>query len=159
MRRRTVLLGLGGLLVARTGQAHPYHVASAEARLRDGKLEVALEVSPRDLEEALGRLAGKDVDIDHEDAVPLVRKYLRERFIVRGPDGPVALAWVGSEIELESAWLYFEYETPGAARDYSLYCGVFFDIAPAQVNRVLVRRGKTKRTLRFRSGDPARPLA
>ncbi|MEM9457444.1 MAG: DUF6702 family protein [Myxococcota bacterium] len=152
--RRTVLGGVAGLLVARTGWAHPYHVSTAEVRLRGGKLEVTLEVSPEDLQEALRRLTGKDIDIDGGDAIsPLIRAYLQKHFTLRGPNGPIPMVWVGSEIELEAAWLYFEYEIPGSPLHYMLYSGVFFDIAPAQVNRVLVRQGKKTRTLRFRPGD------
>lgn len=161
IRRRTVLGGMVGLLAAataRTAGAHPYHVSSAEAQLRDGTLQVALKVTPEDLQEALRRLFGKDVDID-DDVVPLVRAYLRTHFVVRGPKGAVPMAWVGAEIELQTAWLYFEYETPGSARDYTLYSGVFFEIAPAQVNRVVVRRGETTQTLRFVPGSKPRRLA
>ncbi|MEM7154060.1 MAG: DUF6702 family protein [Myxococcota bacterium] len=155
--RRALLAGLAGALVARSAGAHPYHVSTAEAWVRDGRLEVALKVSPEDLQEALRRAAGKKVDIDG-DISALIRAYLRKHFTVRGPDGLVPMKWVGSEVEVETAWLYFEYETPGSAKGYALYSGVFFDIAPAQVNRVLVHHGTASRTLRFRPGDRPRRL-
>ncbi|MEM6989534.1 MAG: DUF6702 family protein [Myxococcota bacterium] len=157
MRRRTVLAGAAGLFVAPTARAHPYHVSTTVAQLRAGNLEVTLQAAPEDLQEALTRLAGKDVDIDG-DVESLIRTYVRRHFKVRGPEGPVALSWVGSEVELEVARLYFEFATPGSPHSYTLFNGAFFDIAPAQVNRVTIRRGETVRTLRFRSGDSPKRL-
>lgn len=155
--RRAILGGLAAAFVARPSSAHPYHVTSAEAWVRDGKLEVALQVSPEDLQEALRRSTGKKVDIDGDIAAP-IQAYLRKHFTVRGPDGVVPMTWVGSQVELEAAWLYFEFEMTGSPKDHTIFSGVFFDIAPAQVNRVLVRRGTSTRTLRFRPGDRARRL-
>lgn len=157
-----MLLGAFTLSIAATTRnawAHPYHMSTAKADLRKGRLEVTLEVTPEDLQEALRRASGRDVNIDKDDDIDaLAHAYARKRFVVNGPKGKVEMTWVGCEVEETVARLYFEFAVPGNADRYTLRNAVFFEIAPAQVNRVIVRRGDHRHTLAFRATDRAAPL-
>lgn len=158
-RRSFVALGLGLGLLPRATWAHPVHSSSAVADIRGRRLEVTLSVTPEDLQEALRRRTKRRLDIDRDPKVEALSKaYARERFVLRGPEGAVPMTWVGIEVEAEVARLYFEFALPKSLQGVRLHDAVFFEIAPAQINRVLVRRGDTSRTLRFRATDPARDL-
>ena len=160
MNRRHVLLG--GLVLATVPSvafAHPYHTSSAVADLRRRRLEITLTVTPEDLQEALRRQSKRVLDIDSDPNVDaLAEAYVKARFKVEGEDGPLSPSWVGSEIEDDAARLYFEFRLPKDPSTIKIRSAVFFELAPAQINRVLVRRGKDVRTLRFRADDPAKPL-
>jgi hypothetical protein len=160
MKRRHLLLGgLSLTLVPSAAFAHPYHTSSTVADVRGRKVEVTLTVTPEDLEEALRRQTSRVLDIDTDAKVdPLAEAYVKARFNVEGDEGPIDLSWVGSEIEDDAARLYFEFRLPKDASAVTIRNAVFFELAPAQINRVLVRRGKKTRTLRFRADDPPKPL-
>ena len=160
MRRRRVLLAALALgLVPAVVRAHPYHTTSALAEVRRRTVEVTLTVTPEDLQEALRRHAGRTLDIDTDPEIDaLAQAYVASRFVVRTPSGPVSLQWVGSEIEADTARLYFEFPLPKDPTTLTLRNAVFFELTPAQLNRVLVRRGKSTRTLRFRAEDGPKAL-
>lgn len=160
MKRRHLLLG--GLTLATVPSvafAHPYHTSSAIADVRRRRLEVTLTVTPEDLQEALRRQAKRVLDIDTDPKVDaLAEAYVKARFEVDGKDGPLTATWVGSEIEDDVARLYFEFRLPKDPSAIKIRSAVFFELAPAQINRVLVRQGEDTRTLRFRADDPPKPL-
>ncbi len=160
MTRRTLLLGaLLAASVPTPAAAHPYHASSALVHIRGRRVEVTLSVTPEDLQEALRRRAKRQLDIDTDAQVDaLARAYVLERFVLRGPDGRIDGAWIGTEIEPDGAHLHFEFTLPKSSKGVTLHDTIFFDIAPAQVNRVQLRRGKVSRTLRFRATDPPRVL-
>jgi len=160
MRRRGFLSGALALgLLPSVARAHPYHTTSAVADVRRRTLEVTLTVTPEDLQEALRRHAGRALDIDTDPNVDaLAQAYVASRFVVRTPGGQVRPKWIGSEIEADTARLYFEFPLPKDLGTVTLRNAVFFELAPAQINRVLVQHGKSKRTLRFRSEDGPRAL-
>ena len=93
---------------------HPFHVSFSEAdyNFESGRLEVALRVHPADLEEVLRRRSGRRVDLDSEGEEVLDRllsAYAAERFLVASAGGGRGkLEWVGHEVDLNHAWLYFE---------------------------------------------------
>ena len=160
MKRRAMLLGTVALVAMPSiVRAHPVHASATTIDVRGNKAEVTLKVTPEDLQEALRRRAKRPLDVDTDpDVDTLARAYVDERFVLSGPDGPLPMTWVGCEVEAESAHLYFEFELPSDLHTVKVRNAVFFEVAPAQINRVQVRRGKATRTLRFRATDPARPL-
>lgn len=164
MTRRVLLGALVSIGIAgwsSRGAAHPQHDSIARAHLRPGRLEVALRVVPDDLEEALRVANQRRVDLDHTPNVDaLIAEYLRERFSVRRSGAsPCTLRWVGKEVEVAHAWLYFEIVIPDGPTDHVLSNTLFFEIAPTQVNTVrLNAHGKT-RTLVFTRQRARYPLA
>ena len=103
--------------------AHPFHVSLAEVEFNaeSGKLEVALRVYPLDLEKALTLHAARRISIDDEPEVDaLIAAYLKDRFRVTGADGkPASIEWVGRELSVKDAWLYFEMPLSGGIHDAS----------------------------------------
>lgn len=167
MTRRALLLGaiLGAItfgVPTPRARAHPHHDSVARADVRSGHLEVALRVAPEDLEEALSRIAGTRIHLERTPGVDgKIIRYLRAHFVLRSREGTRRrLTWVGKEVGIEEAWLYFEVALPrsGGTADHRLENSLFFEIAPTQVNRVLVRDGDRTRELLFSRDGRVHPL-
>lgn len=137
--------GLCALLVllgALSARAHEFHVSTAEVEYnpQSQHLEVALEVLPDDLEDALSRHQHRLVSLDATEGVDqLILDYLRQGFRVVDARGHAcSLLWVGKEVSFEAAWLYFEVPVdPDVA--WRLEDRVLFDLTPEQLNLVRLK--------------------
>ena len=160
------------------GTAHPYHTSLAEAEInrQSGRLEVALQVTPEDLDQALSAMTGKTVKIDTTpDVDKLIVKYLSSRFTVTAADKtskrqatdakrppkqhkphrpqPVVL-WVGKQVSAKAAWLYFELPLPqrldqkrSGMEQVIVNNQIFFDRAQKQTNTIVLTDGRRKKTI------------
>ena len=170
---RVAGLAAGALIVgaARDVGAHPYHASLAEIELNEetGALEVALRLIPEDLARALSRLPGvtRPVALDQaRESAPLARRYVRRKFLVTLPDAsaasgrrPVAPRWIGMEVSVKAAWLYFEFPLPPAARQVALVNRALFELEAEQLNTVDARTPRGRASLVFQRGEPPKTLA
>ena len=146
VERRLAVCGLLVALALPTA-AHEYHASSAEIEFNreSGRLEIALQVIPEDLETALS--AGRDRPVRLEatpDVDALITAYLADRFRVTGPSGePQPILWVGKEVSYRAAWLYFEIEVDGKVA-WTLDNRVLFDVSESQINTVEFRDGERR---------------
>lgn len=133
--------------------AHPYHTTSATAELnRDtGSLEVALRVSPEDLEKALGYRTGRRISLDKtKDVDKLIQGYLGEVFKVEAADGKKPeLEWVGREFEGTSLWLYFEFPRLGDLDGAKITQRIFLEYFARHINTAVFVDGRKRRTVQF----------
>lgn len=138
--------------------AHRFHVSLAQADYnpKSGSLEVALRVNAFDLEQALSRAQGVQVDLDRTPGIDeLIESYLSERITLSAPDGRrAAFEWVGKEDFTLELWLYFELRVaartpPRELKGHTLSNRIFFELHPEQTNSVTYGRGRTRRSLRF----------
>lgn len=143
--------------------AHESHVAIAEIQWNEesGKLEVALRVRPEDLEEALTRMlrAEPRVNLDtYEDVDRHIADYLRPRFTLSLAGKRQKLHWVGKEVDLRHAWLYFELDAE-RFEQATLGCTVLMDILPDQLNTVLLRQGRQRVSFDFVRQRPSQEIS
>ncbi len=147
-----------GSFSAATARAHPFHasIAEMEYNAARGRLEVALCVHPLDLERALHEASGEPIDLDRSgDIDRRLTEYLRETLRIRaGSQGPCELRWVGKEITLKEAWLYFEVPVPDGVDELRLSNRVFFELQADQLNMMNVRIGDQRTTLRCTRATP-----
>lgn len=155
---RSGLTRPAGMLLALTlatasAQAHPFHVSLAEAEwnAKTGQLEVALKVHATDLEKALRRHSGKPIDLDKSPETDRrIMAYLKHVFRVNATPGrPCAIKWVGKEVTVKSAWLYFEIPLPKGIEGVRFSNQIFFELLSNQVNTINFKQGRRKLTLRF----------
>ena len=151
---RVLLLTLSCLLsVGRSAAAHPGHssIAEAEWNAKTGRLEIALQVNPIDLERALGRLADRPIDLDKSAGVDrLLQKYLARSFFAREPDGKQAkLIWVGHEVDAKDVWLYFEVPLKKGLENVTFGSAFLLELLPDQANTINFRVGKLRKSLTF----------
>ena len=135
------------------GPRHPFHVTIAEAEYNEKSksLEVALKVFPNDLEEALSRYTGKRFKLEkHADLETLLKKYLREVFVVQLPGGKqVKLKWIGHELKIRQAWLYFEVPLPEGPENVKFANRFHFNAFADQANRLTIKWKKKINSLHF----------
>ena len=151
---RVALLTLSCLLLlGNIAAAHPCHssIAEAEWNAKTGRLEIAMQLNPVDLEQALRRLAERPIDLDKSAGVDrLMEKYLARAFLVREPDGKRAkLIWVGFEVDLKDAWLYFEVPLKNGPENVTFGSAFFMELLPDQTNTINFRIGKLRKSLTF----------
>ena len=169
---------LADALIEPAVASHPFHVTTAEARWNQesGRLEISVRCHPIDLENALRKMTGKQVDLDKTPEVDsLITEYLNQNFILRDPakkakevadlkvkqpveeakveaqPGRAKLHWVGKEIDAKWAWLYFELEPESGAGDLTLTDTLLMEVLEDQTNTVLVLQGTKRKSLLFRA--------
>lgn len=143
-----------------SSSAHPFHVSFAEAEWNAGtkSLEVALKLHPNDLEQALRRLTKRRIKLEANAAEAAIVKYLRNTFVVKDKKKRnAALTWVGSEISVKEAWLYFEFSLPDGLENISITNSVMSHVQ-GQKNTVFIRDGKRRTTLVFSEHQVALPV-
>ena len=120
--------------------AHPNHASVAEMQFNEksGKLEIAMRVWPVDLEKSLSKMHGKHVDIDKAENVDqLITDYLSKAFQVKDAAAKaLSINWVGKEVNLKHAWLYFEIPIE-SLQGLEFSNGICFEAERTQVNTIL----------------------
>ncbi len=138
--------------------AHPFHtsVAETEWNSETKRLEVALRVSPEDLETALSKQGETKVRLEDSEGIDdLIVDYLNDHFTLCKPKSgdedpqPLELKWTGKELSTKAAWLFFEIEAPDGVEGLELANRLLLDEGDSQINTVVLRDGKRKTTLRF----------
>jgi hypothetical protein len=154
-------------LLPRLAAAHPYHTTLTQARhnRKQGTLECSLRADPDALQAALRRAGSPKLKIDRSETDDLDRlcdAYLRAHFRVQSPRAEsLPLAFVGHELNSDFAWLHFQFAVGKSESlvGFRIQHQVFFEIAPAQVNRVQVRHGAGTQTLLFRVEHPIETIS
>ncbi len=163
MSRIQLLIATGVMVAgALTPRLHPGHESYAEIELnsRTGNLQVALCVWPEDLESALRQFSNSSVSLDDADVDQTLVAYLKKKFVVRGSrdDSPLAIRWVGKEVDLKKTWLYFEILDAGGCTSMRLEHRVLLGEVDQQQNYVEFREGARRTSMLFDRENPVRDL-
>ena len=101
------------LLTTAAAEAHSSHtsVTEVEWNKESQRFEVAMKLRITDLQDAISARQGKRVRVNGDSFANAVLDYLAENFSVTfAEEEKCCLRWVGLELELHDAWLYFEAE-------------------------------------------------
>ncbi len=143
--------------------AHPFHVSLAEAEFNQqtGSLEVALRVHPTDLEQALRAQEPRPVDLDRSKGIDrMIAKYLESHFQIRDNAGKkLTCKWVGKEVSLKEAWLYFEFPIKDRDGPLQITQAFFFESLEDQVNTINFKQGKRVKSLSFTRDSDTQTIA
>ncbi len=137
-------------------------IAEVSFNADSGYLEVALHCTPRDLEATLSKDLKRLIRLDQEKNLdPLLEDYCNRHFQLLDAEGKqVPLLWVGKEIELRDAWLYFQLDVDGKWQDKTLYNDVLANLHHKYMNTVRLQLGNHKpRSLSFDAKHPQRALS
>ena len=134
-------------------RVHPFHVSVAEIEFNkeSGCLEVALRVWPEDLEKALGQISKKPVDLDKTPKIDeLIFDYLKKNIRI-SQDGKknCKMVWVGKEVEVKQAWLYFEVKTGREPDGFQFSNTIFFELQDDQINIFNLKMKDRRASLSF----------
>lgn len=124
-------------------------------------LEVALHLTPRDLETALTTHSGQSVRLDKaEDLDLLIEAWLKDRLHLEGKENAkAATTWIGKEIALRDVWIYFQFEGVQSLEDWKLHNTLLHEVAEDYVATVQLRvPDQEPRSLRFDSATKQRAL-
>ena len=142
---------LCALMLCEASYAHPSHIAFAEVEVTQGRLEVALQLQAEDLE----RLTRHETTPRAEMIRSLIAKHFK---VHRDQAAPRPHRWVGVEDKRSHVWVYFEVPLDGPLKGHQLRFDLLLGHHPRQVNTVLLREGKHRRTLTFTSQRATQPL-
>ncbi len=173
-----LVLGVGGNSTAWTA-SHPYHVSSAEIRWNEttGNFEVALCVWPADLERAIANQTKSTANLERiVDLDAELKQYVAARFSIRPKlsdtnitsDAASAQSttesgsekrtgefrWVGHEIDLKQAWLYFEIPGSQQVGQWKISNRVFFELNEEQLNQVQLSVGNSSSSVALTHSNP-----
>ena len=148
------LAGAGSVL------AHQQKIAITTVSLnaRTAMIEIAHQVPVHDAEHALIAQGIKTPDIiGSEKSREAFAAYVTRRFLFEVDGKPAAPAYVGSEIDGGSLWVYQEVPAP-AAGSAALHFNsqILTDVWARQENRVNIGGGTAPETFIFHADTPAR---
>lgn len=176
--QKLTCVALAWCLIASQAEAihHPFHISTAEVEYNptSNRLEVGLKCQSMDLERALGRLAGKKIDIEKDAAVDeLVTRYLTDRFYLAAapiaskdkaastditpevPEPPKQpIKFVGKEFETTWVWVFFELPVPAGDEPLVLVNRVLFEVNTGQINTSLIRYEGKRDALKATTSTP-----
>ena len=125
--------------------SHPYHVSYAEIEWnpQTGNFEVSLCVWPADLEKAISRMNRDSIDLDAAtDAEAMFEAYVARSFRMVGRSGKGSpIRWVGAQVGLKQAWLYFEVAGDKKPGEWKIENRLFFELNEDQLNQMKIRVG------------------
>lgn len=130
---------------------HPVYLSKAEVDYdtKANRLEIALELFPDDLSEAISKQEGRTIEIgtdrEHEQATIYIQDYLEEhlQFTVNGRSK--AFHYLGREIQkkqLTSLWVYLEVPNIPRLKSLVLRNSILVNYQEQQHNHVLFRENK-----------------
>jgi hypothetical protein len=127
-------------------EAHKFHASFATLNYNEQSksVEVTMRIFPDDLEAALSKQLGRSVKLEKsKESSLMIMNYLRKTFELKQGGRVQTFRWVGMELGVDSAWLYFEAKLPagivGAQIRNQFLCELFDD----QTNVVSIKyRGK-----------------
>lgn len=157
MRKAAFVLLL--LLIAGlpTAQTHPYYVSVTEVHLVNQQLEVSVRLFTDDFETALhGLPGGRSADLIKRQPAQidsLIVRYIRQQVKLELNEKPVALKYVGYEIEEDATWVHLEAPYAGQARKLRIENTLLINYFPAQQNIVHVEQGSFRRSKRLSGGN------
>ena len=146
--------------------SHPFHVSRAEIEYNVERqtFEVALCFWPEDMEQAISDMENKPFRIDgasEKDRDAAFQKYVTKkfRFLPESEDQkqqPEAadVRWVGSDIEVKQAWLYFEVDAKCDAVKWQIENRLFFELHDDQLNNVQIKNRKDVNSLTLSASQP-----
>ena len=120
---------------------HPLYISVTEMEFneKDKVLEISSKVFTDDLEKALSKATGTIVDMYHPKDKALVEKqiaaYLNSHLQIKLDNKPLALEFVGFELEEQSTWSYYQVsKLAGPPKKVEIFSNIFYEMNDKQIN-------------------------
>jgi hypothetical protein len=140
-----------------SASAHKFYVSTSqiEYNQQEKNAEIIIRIFADDLENALGKRAGRSVKIGQtEDFDKLALAYLRDTFELRNRSGQIVkLNWVGKEVQTDMVWIYVEAKMPEGLSGAQLRNRILFEMFSEQVNIVNTKFNGKQTGLMYQQGD------
>ncbi|MFN3468596.1 MAG: DUF6702 family protein [Novosphingobium sp.] len=153
LRLAVAAFGLLAAAVPPAG-AHRGHDAMSVVTVEPGRIAVSHRFEAHDLEPALAAIApAAQASLDDPDAIEALKGYLQTRFTLRAAGKPVPLSFRSIEVGVRQVRVDYEGRLKRAPKALAVQSTILRDVYGKQVNQVVVRSGKTVRTLRFAGNE------
>ncbi len=131
---------------------HPNHVTLAEIEFnsKTGKFEIALCVHPEDLDQVLRQVHAASDDakdtfrLSESSIDRYAARWLSTEFLVTAQSNRekvLPIRWVGCELDIKKAWLFFEVSGAAQAQTFELENKLFLKLNDDQSNHVKLKHG------------------
>jgi hypothetical protein len=130
--------------------AHPYYVSVVQIdhNAKERSLEISVRVFTEDMEQALKKSAGTNVDIvkpkDKTATDKILYNYFQKHLKLTLNGKPVAFQYVGYEVQSESIWSYFEVKNVDDVKKLDVFTDMLYDITDKQENIIQVKANNKK---------------
>lgn len=162
-RRAVVILICLAFLSVTPVLGHTYHTSLTrlDYNPKKGLLEITIRVFIHDLVPVLEKTNQRRIDLERSpDIDGMLERYVGQNFELKDRKNiSQKLKWVGKELDVDVAFLYFEVATSESPEGYSLKNSIFFESFPEQTNLLVSRSDKKKCDLVFVSGDTFKELS
>jgi hypothetical protein len=119
---------------------HPFFVSVIEINHnpKEASVEISVRIFTEDLEKTLQKYSTTKVDMVHPTDKALLDKqinaYLVQKLKLRINGQPVAMQYIGHELQKESVWTYLEIPKIAEVKKLEVNCGLLFDYEKNQTN-------------------------
>lgn len=138
---------------------HPFYVSITEINHNAGEqvLEISVKLFFDDLEKVLSAQHKVMVDLikpkDKAQVNGFVGKYLQQHLMIRLDGKPVALEFLGYEVEREAAWCYLQVEQISSVKRVDITNDIFLQQYPTQINMMHVTVKGQRKSMRLNNPD------
>ena len=121
---------------------HPFYVSVAEIQQnqKSKTVQVSVRVFYDDFEKALNREYKSGINIvkplDRKKVNQVIETYLKVHLKIKANGKPVALKYIGYEIEEDAAWCYFESDPQSVVKSLAVQDDILFEAHPSQSNMI-----------------------
>jgi hypothetical protein len=121
---------------------HPFYVSvtEIEQNQKSKSIEVSVRVFYDDFEKALNKEYNTRINIvkpiDRKKVNLYIEAYLKTHLKIKANGKPLALKYMGYEIDEDASWCYFESDPQPAAKNLAVQDDILFEAHPSQSNMI-----------------------
>jgi hypothetical protein len=134
---------------------HPFYIAMVEINhnANEKTVEISVRVFTEDFEKTLQKKTTTRLDIikpsDNAFLDKQISNYLTEKIKIKVNGQPVALSYIGHEVQNESVWSYLEIPKVPNVKKIEIDCSLLYDYEKAQSNIIHVKNGKAEKSYKL----------
>lgn len=141
------------LIISFLSVFHPFYVSvtQIEQNQKTNAVQVSVRIFYDDFEKTLNEEYKAKINIskplNKKQVDDLINAYITEHLKIKANGKPLALKYVGYEIEEDAAWCYFETVPLPPVAKFNIVNDILFEAHPSQVNMIhAIVKGQRKST-------------
>lgn len=151
-----VLLVLTGSGFSSKPSVHPLYISVTEMEYnaKDHSLEISCKVFTEDFEKGLAKANNAIVDMYNPGDKAILEKqisaYITSHLQIKADGKPLALQYVGHELEEQSTWSYFQVtKISNVPKKIEIFSNLFYEMFDKQINIFHVMAGGTRKSTKL----------
>jgi len=143
------------LMIVAATALHPFYVSVIDINhnAKDKILEVSVRIFTEDFEDILKKDFHTKVDLtspaDKAAVNKMINTYVLNKLQLKVDGKPVALHYIGYEIQRESTWSYFEVDNVPALKKMDINCNLLYDFEDKQMNIFHVKFNRQEKSYKL----------